>query len=175
MFIYSYIHNIYRELEQLERLRSEISSAISYWWFTSDPKSKEDKVKFTTFKKLPAIQILKFCKKLYMQQTFWSCLIRCVNMKWIQPEQYALQSRHRMLDRRTDGVKPIYPPTTWLCGGYNNVCTRVTNCFSTHKGGIFVLRSTSYSTSVVPQVWSKLIRENSKLSGKCKIGQAWSF
>ena len=24
-------------------------------------------------------------------------------------------------DRRTDGVKPIYPPTTSLCGGYNYV------------------------------------------------------
>ena len=28
----------------------------------------------------------------------------------------------RTRDRWTDGVKPIYPPTTSLCGGYNNVC-----------------------------------------------------
>ena len=40
------------------------------------------------------LQILKncqkfkfaICKKLYMRHTFWSCLARCVNMKWIQPE-----------------------------------------------------------------------------------------
>ena len=57
-----------------------------HWWFTSDPKSKEDKVKNTNFKKLPKIQILKFCKKLYTRHTFWSCMIRCINMNWIQPE-----------------------------------------------------------------------------------------
>ena len=51
--------------------------------------------------KYQKIQILKFCKKLYTQHAFWSCLIRCINMKWIQPELYALQSR--WTDRRTDG------------------------------------------------------------------------
>ena len=64
------------QLEQLERLRSEV--------LTSDPKSKQDKVKI--FKKLPKIQILKFGKKLYMQHTVCSCFIRCINMTWIQPE-----------------------------------------------------------------------------------------
>ena len=49
-------------------------------------KSKQDKFKITNFKKLPKIQNLKFCMKVYMQHTFWSCLIRCINMKWIQPE-----------------------------------------------------------------------------------------
>ena len=44
------------------------------------PKSKQDKVKVTNFKKLPKIQILKFCKKLYTWHTFWSCLIRCINV-----------------------------------------------------------------------------------------------
>ena len=77
------------QLEQLERLRSEkphaapwlhilvihIRSHVKTW------QSKSYK-----FKKLPKIQILKFCKKLYMRHIFWSCLIRCVNMKWIQPE-----------------------------------------------------------------------------------------
>ena len=29
------------------------------------------------------MQIFKFCKKLYMRHTIWSCLIRCINMKWI--------------------------------------------------------------------------------------------
>ena len=75
------------------------------------------------FKKLPKIQNLKFGNKLYKQHIFWSCLIRCINMKWIQPEPQALQSGHRMRDKwtdgQTDGVKSIYPPTTSLCRGYN--------------------------------------------------------
>ena len=34
-------------------------------------------------KKLPKIKIFKFCKKLYMRHIFCSCLIRCMNIKWI--------------------------------------------------------------------------------------------
>ena len=98
-----------------------------YQWFKSDPKSKQDKVKVTLFKKLPKIQIFKFYKKLQTRHTFWGCLVPCINMKWIQPELKVLQSGHGMrdgrTDRRTDGVKPIYPPppppTTLLCLGYN--------------------------------------------------------
>ena len=71
------------------------------------------------------LQILKNCQKFkfwYFARNvtcFWSCLIRCINMKWIQPELEALQSRHRMWDGRTDRVKPKYPSTTSLCRGYN--------------------------------------------------------
>ena len=36
------------------------------------------------FQKLVKIWIFKFCKVLYTWHTFWSCLIRCINMKWIQ-------------------------------------------------------------------------------------------
>ena len=57
-----------------------------YQWLTSDPKSKQDKVKVTHFKKLPKIQFLKFYKKLQTRHTFWGCLVPCINMKWIQPE-----------------------------------------------------------------------------------------
>ena len=38
------------------------------------------------FKKLPNILILEFCKQLYMWHAIGNCLIRCENMKWIQPE-----------------------------------------------------------------------------------------
>ena len=87
--VYNWSQN---KLEQLERLRSEIPPP-------------------------------QFCKKLCTRHTFWSCFIRCINMKWIQPELKKLQSGHGMrdgrgtdgrTDRRTDGVKPIYPPTTSL-------------------------------------------------------------
>ena len=86
----------HEKLEQLERLRSEIHPPpppmITH---TSDShqipnqnKTKLKQVKVTHFKKLPTL-----CKKLDMQHTFWSCLIRCINIKWIQPEP---QSRHGM-------------------------------------------------------------------------------
>ena len=71
---------------KLERLRSEKplpSYDYPYWWFISDPKSKHDKVNVTNFKKMSKIE---FCKKLYMRHIFRSCLIRCMNMKWIQPD-----------------------------------------------------------------------------------------
>ena len=51
------------------------------------PSQNKTKSKFfKNFKILPKIIILKFCKNFYRRHTFWSCLIRCINMKWIQPE-----------------------------------------------------------------------------------------
>ena len=38
-----------------------------------------------------------------MRHTFWSCLIRCANMKWIQRVSLKIQSRHDSVHRRTDG------------------------------------------------------------------------
>ena len=50
-----------------------------------DPKSKQDKVKVTNLKNLPKLQIFEFrMKQTYTPHTFCSCLIRCVNMKWIR-------------------------------------------------------------------------------------------
>ena len=51
-----------------------------YYWFISDPKSNLHKVKITNWKNLPKLQILGFCKTLYLKHTFWSCLIRCINI-----------------------------------------------------------------------------------------------
>ena len=74
----------------LERLCSEIPPAALWLTHTSDshqiPSQKKTKSKLQNFKKLLKIQILKFCKKLYMRHTFWSCLMRYINMKWIQRE-----------------------------------------------------------------------------------------
>ena len=55
------------------------------------------------------LQILKKCQK------FWSCLIRCANMKWIRLILWKIQSGHDFVHRRRDGqtdgndVKPVYP------------------------------------------------------------------
>ena len=66
------------ELEQLERLHSEIPPAAPWLpilviHIRSQVKKRQS-------------QILKFCKKLYTWHTILSCLIRCRDMLWIQPE-----------------------------------------------------------------------------------------
>ena len=52
---------------------------------------------------LPKTKICKLFKNLYMLHTFWSCLIRCINIKWIQWELEALQSGQGTQDWPTDG------------------------------------------------------------------------
>ena len=74
-------------LKQLERLHFETTPPppppppppphdYPYYWFISDPKSKQDKVKVTNLKNSSKIQILEFCKKIHTQHTFWISLIR---------------------------------------------------------------------------------------------------
>ena len=61
-------------------------------------------------------------KNLNTQHTFWSWLIRCVNMKWIWLVLREIQSGHDSIHRRTDGwtdrqtdkVKPVYPPFNFI-------------------------------------------------------------
>ena len=53
------------------------------------------------------MHILEFGNNPYTRHTFWSCLIRCANMKWIRLVSWKIQSGHgfvhRRTDRRTDG------------------------------------------------------------------------
>ena len=70
-----------------------------YHWVILDPKSKDDKVKVTNFK-----NSLKFHGR-YTRHTFWSCLIRCANMKWIRWVLLKIQSGHDSVHRRTDGQR----------------------------------------------------------------------
>ena len=95
------------QLEQLERLRSEDTPppphCYPYHWVILDPKSKEDKVKVTSFKNSPKFQMFEFWNGHYTRHTFWSCLIRCANMKWIRWVLLKIQSGHDSVHRRTDG------------------------------------------------------------------------
>ena len=55
-----------------------------------------------------------FLKKLYMRHTFWSCLIRYVNMKWIRLVLLKIQRGHHscpQMDRRTRWNQCIPPPS----------------------------------------------------------------
>ena len=92
-----------------------------YHWVILDPKSKDDKVKVTNFKNSPKFQIFEFWNGHYTRHTFWSCLIRCANMKWIRWVLLKIQSGHDSVHRRTDGqtdkVIPVYPLSTSLKRG----------------------------------------------------------
>ena len=72
----------------------------------------------TNFKNSPKFQIFEFWNGHYTRHTFWSCLIRCANMKWIQWVLLKIHSRHDSVHRRTDGqtdkVIPVYPPFNFL-------------------------------------------------------------
>ena len=93
-----------------------------YHWVILDPKSKKDKVKVTHFKNSLKFQIFEFWNGHYTRHTFWSCLIRCANMKWIRWVLLKIQSGHdsvhRPTDGRTDGqtdkVIPVYPPFNFI-------------------------------------------------------------
>ena len=71
----------------------------SYWI----PSQKKTKSKWQILKNSPKFYICEFWNKHYMRHTFWSCLIRCANMKWIRRVLLKIQSGHDSVHRRTDG------------------------------------------------------------------------
>ena len=102
-----------------------------YHWVILDPKSKEDKIKVTNLKKLAKIS--NFWNGHYTRHTFWSCLIRCANIKWIRWVLLKIQSGHDSVHRRTDGqtdgrtdgqtdkVIPVYPLFKFVAGGIKRI------------------------------------------------------
>ena len=91
-----------------------------YHWVILDPKSK-DKVKVANLKNSPKFKIFEFWNGNYTRHTFWSCLIRCANMKWIRWVFLKIQSGHVSVHRRTDGqgdtsIPPFQLRWSW---GYN--------------------------------------------------------
>ena len=85
------------ELEQLERLRSEdtlrrlmITHTIESYWIQVRRRQSQN-YKFKEFAKISNVLILN---KHYTWLTFWSCLIRCANMKWIRWVLLKIQDGH---------------------------------------------------------------------------------
>ena len=66
-------------------------------------------------------KIFEFWNGHYTRHTFWSCLIRCENMKWIRRVLLKIQSGHDSVHRRTDGQGDTSIPPFQLrwSGGYN--------------------------------------------------------
>ena len=121
-----YIESAEMKLEQLERLRSEDTPAASWLpiplsHIGSQVKGRQSQsYKFKKFAK-----IFEFWNGHYTRHTFWSCLIRCANIKWIRWVFLKIQSGHDSVQRRTDGqtdkVIPVYPLSTSLKRGYNYI------------------------------------------------------
>ena len=55
------------------------------------------------FKEFAKFQMFEFLNKRYTWHTFWSCLIRCANLKWIQQVLLKIQSGHDSVHGWTDG------------------------------------------------------------------------
>ena len=123
------------QLEQLECLRSEdtprrlmITHTIESYW-------------------IPKFQIFEFWNGHYTRHTFWSCLIRCANMKWIQWVSLKIQGGHDSVHRRTDGQTDrrtdgqgdtsIPPFQLRWSGGYNKMHVQLfTTKIWTHWGRV---------------------------------------
>ena len=88
-----------------------------YHWFILDSNSNQDKVTLTNVNDLPKLQILTILKNCYMCHTFWSCLIKCVNMKWIQQVLLKILSGHDGWIRGNQ----FTPLSSSLKRGYNDI------------------------------------------------------
>ena len=66
--------------------------------------------------------MFEFWNTLYTRHTFWSCLIRCAIMKWIQWVWLKIQSRHDSIHRRTDRLEETSIQLRWSWGDI------ITNC-----------------------------------------------
>ena len=65
-------------------------------------------------------KILEFFTKLNARHTFWSLLIRCVNMKWVWLVLWKIHSGHDSVHRRKDEkVETSIHPFNFVERGYN--------------------------------------------------------
>ena len=129
------------QLEQLECLHSEIPPLphdYPYQWFTSDPKSKQHKVKATNFKKidknynfellhaaLHVTHLLKLRDEMYkykMDPTRTVGTTEWTRDAWLKDGGTGRRTDGRM-DGRMDGVKPIYPQQPRLNRSYTMFMT----------------------------------------------------
>ena len=84
---------------------------------------------------------------------FWSCLIRCINMKLIQLVLWKIQSRHdsvhKWMDVRTygqtDKVKPVYTPST----SYDDDLVP--------KHQVFSIKNADLVSNVPPKIHAKIL------------------
>ena len=73
---------------------------IDSYWTPIQNKTKSNLQ--NNYKKLPNLPIVWFWKQLGTQHTFWSWLMRCVNIEWIWWVLLKMPSEHDYVYRRTD-------------------------------------------------------------------------
>ena len=92
-----------------------ITHTIESYWI---PRQKKTKSKLQIKKIRQNFKNFEFRNGHYTRHTFWSCLIRCANMKLIRWVLLKIQSGHDSVHRRTDGqmdtVIPVYPPFNFV-------------------------------------------------------------
>ena len=84
-------------------------------------------------------QKFKFCNNPYTWHSFWSCLIRCANMKWSWLVLWKIQSGHGYVHRRTDGrtdMKPVYPPFNFVEVGAIMMAKFIIECLIWHQASV---------------------------------------
>ena len=102
-------NNHLSQIEQLECLRSENTTRCPMITHTIDsyqiPSQNKTNSKLHILKNCQKFKFWNFANKktqLIIRHTFWSCLIKCVNMKWIRLVMWKLESWHDSDHRRTD-------------------------------------------------------------------------
>ena len=90
---------------------------------TSDPHQIPSQNK-TTPQILRNCQKFKFSKKLYTWHTIWSCSVYKMYKYDMDPTRTVGGTERTRDAGWTDGVKPIYPPRTLLCGGITTTTQR---------------------------------------------------
>ena len=103
-----------QKLKQLEPLHSKNTPCCPMITHTIDsfqiPSQNKTKSKLQIWKICQKFKFWNFAINFYMRHTFWSCLIRCVNMKWIWLVLWKLRRGHDSVYRRTDGWRETSIP-----------------------------------------------------------------
>ena len=117
IIIFIWAHNIQTD-HQIERLCSEDTPTPTpsphdypYYILLSHIGSqvKRRQSQSYKFKGFAKISIFLFWNNHYTRHTFWSCLIRYANMKWIRRVFLKIQSGHDSVHRRTEGRMDRWP------------------------------------------------------------------
>ena len=109
------------QLEQLERLHSEIHTMITHTSDSHQIPSQNKTSKVTYFKKIAKNSNFEILQETWHMTHLLKLLDKMCKYK-MDPTTTVCATEWtcdagRTRDGRTDGVKPIYPPTTSLCGG----------------------------------------------------------
>ena len=117
-----------------------ITLTIESYWIPSQKKKN--------------VKSLNLWNIFYTQHTFWSCLIRCANVKWIRLVLLKMQSGHDSVYRWTDGQgeTSIPPFQHHWSGGYNEQINRTD--VDPEETFNKIVKNLNFDTSGGPNIWA---------------------